>query len=192
MDYDNLENGKLIHLVITAGDSETDEPRINTIITLEPHLTTQNLLPIPTLLEMRLSRTISYITNLRNILQIPSDQLDLSRQLHMLPSSFRSMRQTHTALRQNTTDPNAQIALVMEQMADVMELTSPWLKQVAENRLNHEIMENEQLSIVLRAARILQIMSLIYCFLGSAMDLSESPTNQEQPRSKKQKLNHHC
>lgn len=59
----------------------------------------------------------------------------------MLPSSLRSMRQTHSALRQDTTHPNEQIALVMEQMADAMDLTSPWLKEVAENKFDHEIIE---------------------------------------------------
>ncbi|KAI8875600.1 hypothetical protein K501DRAFT_338608 [Backusella circina FSU 941] len=127
---------------------------------------------------MRLSRTMAYMSNIRNLLEIPLDQLDLSRHHHILPSSFRSVSQSRSLLREQAQTPAAQVGLVLEDLADLFDATVPWLQDVG-NALSDEsvvmvegrgLTGNEQLSRILRTARIIQVMSLIHHFLGSALN----------------------
>ncbi|ORX63033.1 hypothetical protein DM01DRAFT_1403424 [Hesseltinella vesiculosa] len=136
--------------------------------------------------EMRLSRTIAYIRNVRNILNAPADQ-QMSQIPYTSASSADFIQEIRGMLRGDGHSQSHQVGMVMNELADLMEQGAPWLRETAQELQSsvQDVSDNTNLfRRVLRAARIVQGMSLIHHFLGSVlasadMDGRRSQSNQD-------------
>lgn len=157
---------------------------------------------------MRLSRTLSYIREIRLLLDQPilegkklffssycannsflnlilADNNNLNRhnrRQHV--SSLRAIRESRELLRNQgggaqPSSTSSQVALVVQELADLMELLAPWLRNLGQSLASQEEEEEgqdtqqHQLAHVLRAARITQITSLVSHFLSSVLASAE-------------------
>ncbi|KAI9304054.1 hypothetical protein BJ944DRAFT_164316 [Cunninghamella echinulata] len=99
-------------------------------------------IPFPSSVEMRLSRTVAYIRNVRNILDAPMDQ---SNQIpYTSASSPELIQEIRSTLRGNGNSQTHQVGTVMNDMADLMEQSLPWLREIATTLQNEPLpAENE-------------------------------------------------
>ncbi|KAI8098732.1 uncharacterized protein BX664DRAFT_381408 [Halteromyces radiatus] len=135
-------------------------------------------LPFPSSVEMRLARTMAYIRNVRSILSAPLEQ-----QMNQIPYTSASspdfIQEIRTTLRgDGNNSQTTQVGMVMNELANLMEQGTPWLRETARtlqdegSATGHE--ENAALfRRVLRAARVIQGISLINHFLGSVLANAE-------------------
>ncbi|KAI8069475.1 hypothetical protein BC940DRAFT_297814 [Gongronella butleri] len=143
-------------------------------------------MPFPSSVEMRLSRTIAYIRNVRNILDAPADQ-QMSQIPYTSASSAEFIQEIRSMLRGEGNSQSHQVGMVMNELADLMEQGAPWLRETAQELQSTAQQPNDNTPLfyrVLRAARIVQGMSLIHHFLGSVlasadMDGRRQQTNQD-------------
>ncbi|CAO3645996.1 unnamed protein product [Cunninghamella blakesleeana] len=130
-------------------------------------------LPFPSSVEMRLSRTVAYIRNVRNILDAPIDQ-NMSQIPYTSASSPELIQEIRSTLRGNGNAQTHQVGTVMNDMADLMEQSIPWLRDIGRTLQNEPSPTDNEENVlvyrrVLRAARVIQGMSLINHFLGSVL-----------------------
>ncbi|KAI8374287.1 uncharacterized protein BYT42DRAFT_615461 [Radiomyces spectabilis] len=135
-------------------------------------------LPFPTSVEVRLSRTLSSIQNVRSILEAPLDQ-DISGISTASTSSQEQMQDIRNRLRASGNTQTAQVGMVLEELANLMTSAAPRLREVAaalqeENRDS----ERELYRRVLRTARVVQGMSLVHHFLGSVLGSADINTRR--------------
>ncbi|ORZ08874.1 hypothetical protein BCR42DRAFT_424188 [Absidia repens] len=130
-------------------------------------------LPLPSSVEMRLSRSVAYIRNVSNILEAPVDQ-QMSQIPYTSASSPDFIQEIRSTLRGNGNSQSYQVGMVMNELSDLMERGTPWLRETARTLQDESAQttneENVQLfRRVLRAARVIQGMSLINHFMGSVL-----------------------
>jgi hypothetical protein len=89
---------------------------------------------------------------------------------------MRAIRESRELLRnQGIHNQAAQVGLVIEELADLMTLLAPWLRNLSRELRQEQPDQTttQQLAHVLRAARIVQMNSLIHHFLGSVLASAE-------------------
>ncbi|CAO3600721.1 unnamed protein product [Absidia cylindrospora] len=122
---------------------------------------------------MRLSRSVAYIRNVSNILEAPVEQ-QMSQIPYTSASSPDFIQEIRSTLRGNGNSQSYQVGMVMNELSDLMERGTPWLRETARTLQDESAQttseENVQLfRRVLRAARVIQGMSLINHFMGSVL-----------------------
>ncbi|GAA5795274.1 hypothetical protein HPULCUR_000629 [Helicostylum pulchrum] len=134
-------------------------------------------LPVPSSVEMRLSRTLSYIREIRSLLDTPITETDNNRPNQIRHSSIQAIRESRELLQSvGRNNHAAQVGLVLEELANLTTVLAPWLTNMAQSLRTDDNgrTSNQQLSHVLRTARIVQILSLIHHFLGSVLSTVET------------------
>ncbi|KAI8091109.1 uncharacterized protein B0P05DRAFT_528853, partial [Gilbertella persicaria] len=203
LDYENLDDGKVVHLVVRPLNApihpEDDEPRMTTnrrrhdgytVITLSetrtpllnrftPSVPIQNspfsppdrsafssrpsifqtlnshrfdsrrtraqenrnnipAFPIPSSLDMRLSRTLAYIREIRTLLQTPLDETEIHRHQHNpRPTSLPAIQESRELLAQQPNQ-SAQVGLILNELAALFSLLSPYLREVSQTLTRDE------------------------------------------------------
>lgn len=145
---------------------------------------------------MRLSRTLSYIREIRSLLDTPITEsklhkikkktkrvinfiilADNNRPNQIRHSSIQAIRESRELLQSvGRNNHAAQVGLVLEELANLTTVLAPWLTNMAQSLRTDDNgrTSNQQLSHVLRTARIVQILSLIHHFLGSVLSTVET------------------
>lgn len=140
---------------------------------------------------MRLSRTLSYIREIQTLLNAPIVECkwyiicirelltcniaDNSRSNQTRHTSVGAIRESRELLRQEDNHAG-QVGLVVEELADLMILLTPWLREMGQSLRTEDNgrTSSQQLAHVLRTARVVQILSLIHHFLGSVLSTAET------------------
>ncbi|KAG2213023.1 hypothetical protein INT47_011172 [Mucor saturninus] len=162
----------LLH-ALRAARTESSRRRAPPIDLMEDARTSSITLPVPSSVEMRLSRTMSYIREIRTLLNTPIVESDTTNR-STRHASIGAIRESRELLRQEENHAG-QVGLVVEELADLMYLLIPWLREMGHSLRTEENgrTSSQQLAHVLRTARIVQILSLIHHFLGSVLATAE-------------------
>lgn len=90
-------------------------------------------------------------------------------------ASVGAIRESRELLRQEDNHAG-QVAIVVEELADLMLLLSPWLREMGQSLRTEDNgrTSSQQLAYVLRTARIVQVLGLINHFLGSVLSTADS------------------
>ncbi|KAI8332266.1 hypothetical protein BC941DRAFT_359322 [Chlamydoabsidia padenii] len=115
-------------------------------------------LPFPSSVEMRLSRTVAYIRNVTNILAAPVDQRKsnnkTSNQDIQIPYTSASspdfIQEIRSSLRGNGNSQSYQVGTVMNELADLMELGTPWLRETARTLQEDGSQTSNQVSRIIK------------------------------------------
>ncbi|KAG0175008.1 hypothetical protein DFQ28_004828 [Apophysomyces sp. BC1034] len=135
-------------------------------------------LPFPSSVEVRLSRTMSSMRNVRSILEAALDEASTS--------TTEQMQEIRARLRGGGNSQTAQVGLVLNELADLMESAGPRLREVANALQDDSPYTDEQRNLrlyrrVLRTARVVQGMSLIHHFLGSVLASADVDSRRTRP-----------
>ncbi|OBZ89672.1 Large proline-rich protein BAG6 [Choanephora cucurbitarum] len=135
--------------------------------------------PVPSSLDMRLSRTLAYVKEIKSLLRSPSGasqerpMQDFSR-----PTSLPAIQEARRLLSQQS-DVSSKVNLVMNELTNTYDELVPFLRSIATG-LSSSHSTTEQ-SHIQRLSRIIQILSLAHHFLGSILS-SEQFESRPVPR----------
>ncbi|CAM0141869.1 unnamed protein product [Umbelopsis sp. WA50703] len=133
--------------------------------------------PFTSNIEYRLSRTMSSIRNVRQLLDTPVNEEIRPNPTATFPNPTY-VEEIRRRLRSSGESPTAQVGVVVDELADLLTDTIPRLRDLSRG-LRSETedtsrQEQERLQLMaLRSARITQGLSLINHFLGSVLGSAE-------------------
>ncbi|KAG2174410.1 hypothetical protein INT43_004433 [Umbelopsis isabellina] len=133
--------------------------------------------PFTSNIEYRLSRTMSSIRNVRQLLDTPVHEEIRSNPTATFPNPTY-VEEIRRRLRSSGDSPTAQVGVVVDELADLLTDTIPRLRDLSRGLRNEtedtSRQEQERLQLMaLRSARITQGLSLINHFLGSVLGSAE-------------------
>ncbi|KAJ2961527.1 hypothetical protein NQZ79_g3285 [Umbelopsis isabellina] len=133
--------------------------------------------PFTSNIEYRLSRTMSSIRNVRQLLDTPVNEEIRSNPTATFPNPTY-VEEIRRRLRSSGESPTAQVGVVVDELADLLTDTIPRLRDLSRGLRNEtedtSRQEQERLQLMaLRSARITQGLSLINHFLGSVLGSAE-------------------
>ncbi|KAI8584057.1 hypothetical protein K450DRAFT_221288 [Umbelopsis ramanniana AG] len=133
--------------------------------------------PFTSNIEYRLSRTMSSIGNVRQLLDTPVDEEIRPNPSAAFPNPSY-VEEIRRRLRTSGDSPTAQVGVVVDELADLLADTIPRLRELSRGLRNETDdttrQEQERLQLMaLRSARITQGLSLINHFLGSVLGSAE-------------------
>ncbi|KAI8373499.1 hypothetical protein EDC96DRAFT_499584 [Choanephora cucurbitarum] len=135
--------------------------------------------PVPSSLDMRLSRTLAYVKEIKSLLRSPlSTSQERPMQDFSRPTSLPAIQEARRLLSQQS-DLSSKVNLVMNELTDTYDELAPFLRSIATGLSSSHSM-TEQFHIQ-RLSRIIQILSLAHHFLGSILS-SEQLESQPVPR----------
>jgi len=141
--------------------------------------------PFTSSIEYRLSRTMSAIGNVRQLLDTP-----VNEEIRPNPSAASPnptyVEDIRRRLRSSGESPTAQVGVVVNELADLLTDTIPRLRELSRGLRNEtedtNRREQERLQLMaLRSARITQGLSLISHFLGSVLGSAELEDRPHDP-----------
>ncbi|CAO3686218.1 unnamed protein product [Umbelopsis vinacea] len=133
--------------------------------------------PFTSNIEYRLSRTMSSIGNVRQLLDTPVEEEIRPNPSAAFPNPTY-VEEIRRRLRSSGDSPTAQVGVVVDELADLLTDTVPRLRELSRGLRNEtedtSRQEQERLQLMaLRSARITQGLSLINHFLGSVLGSAE-------------------
>lgn len=155
------------HQHLGSSSTNTTENRSSTATTSSSN--TQ----FPASVEVRLMRTMGCMRNVRTILDTPTNQ-SISGIATTSSTSPEVANEIRARLRGNGNSQTAAVGLVLDELATLMTDVIPRLREMSNALRAGDRVANSEENMnlyrrVLRTARIIQGMSLIYHFLGSVL-----------------------
>ncbi|CDH52485.1 hypothetical protein RO3G_09253 [Lichtheimia corymbifera JMRC:FSU:9682] len=166
--------------------SSSDLGSNNTTENRSSSTTTPNT-QFPASVEVRLMRTMGCMRNVRTILDTPTNQ-SISGIATTSSTSPEVANEIRARLRGNGNSQTAAVGLVLDELATLMTDVIPRLREMSNALRAGDRVANSEENMnlyrrVLRTARIIQGMSLIYHFLGSVLAAADISPRRTRTRT---------